>query len=220
VWKAVHWARCVSLLIPALLIILVATPRLQSGLAIDAIYPVPILMTVGISLPQSSYEDTAALLAAAHRDDGETILQRAEALSLAQPQGENVVELIQDGLAKSPASVRGWTLLAEQLGTIDQQKAAQALGQSFLLGPYEYFVALRRARLSAMLWDTLQTETQAAAQRQVRLLWTEESLKDGILRLLDTPGGSELLARAFIGDPEELRSINRWVMIERRDAGR
>ncbi len=106
-WKVVHWARCIGLLAPALLLILVATPRLQSGLAIDAAYPVPVLMIADVSLPQSSYLDTAAILATAHRDDGETILQRAEALALAQLQAENVVELLQDGLAKSPASVRG-----------------------------------------------------------------------------------------------------------------
>ena len=148
------------------------------------------------------------------------MLRRAEALSLARPQGKNVVALLQDGLAKSPASVRGWTLLAEQLDTIDHQKAAQALGQSFLLGPYEYFVALKRARQAAVLWDDLAIDAREAALEQTRLLWTEESLNDGILRLLDTQGGSELLARAFIDEPEELRTINRWVTAERRNASR
>lgn len=219
-WKVVHWARCIGLLAPALLLILVATPRLQSGLAIDAAYPVPVLMIADVGLPQSSYDETAAILGRAHRDDGETILQRAEALSYAQPRAEIVVALLQDGLAKSPASVRGWTLLAEQLDTIDRRKAAQTLGQSFLLGPYEYFVASKRARQAAVLWDMLTIDTREAALEQTRLLWTETDLNDEILSLLDTRGGSELLARAFIDGPEELRAINRWVTTQRRNADR
>lgn len=219
-WKVVHWARCIGLLVPVLLLILVATPRLKSGFAIDAAYPVPVLMIADFSLPQTSYLDTAAILATAHPDDGETILQRAEALSLAQPQSELVVELLQDGLEKSPASVRGWALLAGQLDAVDQQRAARALGQSFLLGPYEYYVAPKRVRQAATLWDELALDARATALEQTRLLWTEEALNDEILRLLDTQGGSQLLARAFVDEPEELRAINRWVTTERRNAGR
>ena len=218
--KVVHWARCIGLLVPVLLLVFAATPRLQSGLAVDAAYPVPILMVADLSVPQSSYLDTAVILAAAHRDDGESKLQYAEALSLAQPGDEMVLELLRDGLAISPASVRGWALLAEELGAVEPQRAAQALGLSLLLGPYEYFVALKRARQAAMLWDGLSTDARAAALEQTRLLWSEESLNDELLRLLDTQGGSELLARAFINDPEELRAINRWVTTERRNASR
>ncbi len=218
-WKVIHWARCVGLLAPAIFLIFVAAPRFRSGLAIDAAYPVPILMVVDVSLPQSSYRNTAAILAKAHHDDGETLLQRAEALSLAPLETEDVVGLLQEGLTKSPASVRGWALLAEQLDMVDQPKAVQALEQSLLLGPYEYYVASKRARETAILWDTLSTDGRAAAQRQARLLWTEARLNEGILRLVNTQGGSEILARAFLDEPAELRAINRWITSERRKAG-
>ena len=216
----VHWARCIGLIFPALLLVLVATPRLQSGLAIDAAYPVPILMVAGYNVPRASYFDTAAILAAAHRDDGDSKLQYAEALSLLQSENATVVESLREGLAKSPVSVRGWALLAEQLSPSDPQRAAQALALSFLLGPYEYFVALKRARQAAMLWDVLDADARDAALEQTRLLWKETGLHGEILRLLETEGGSELLARAFIEEPEELRTINRWVNTERRNANR
>ena len=211
-----RWVSRLALLAPTLFLILLAVPRFQSGLAIDAAYPVPTYMIVGASLPQSSYRDTAAVLGNAFRGDGETLLRRAEAVSLMQPEAEGAVGLFEEGLTKSPTSVRGWALLAEHLASVNRTRAAQALGQSLLLGPYEYYVAARRARQAAIFWDDLPADAHALALRQARLLWTEASLNEGILRLLAVDGGAELIARAFQDEPEELRAINRWVAAERR----
>jgi hypothetical protein len=215
-----HLARGLVLIAPAIVLVFAAVPRLQSGLAIDAVYPVPVMMVIGADLPQTSYNDAGTILSTAGAADGNAILLRAEALSLMQPKPAGTEALIEEGLSKSPTSVRGWTLLAEGLQGADRVRAAQALEQSLLLGPYEYYVAVRRARLAALLWDELPNEARPMALRQMRLLWQEPTLNAGILRLLATDGGANLIARSFQDEPDEVRAINRWVTAERRRQGR
>jgi hypothetical protein len=219
-WRFARWVGTLILAAPAGLLFILALPRLQTGVALDRAYPVPVFMTVGVTLPESTYLQTAAILRNANAADGGAMLQRAEALSLAEPYGPNAIELLESGLKLAPASVRGWALYSEQVSPINPSHAAEALTLSFLLGPYEYYVAEKRARQAALLWDALPTDSRELALRQVRVLWTEESLNEGLLRVMAAPGGSELAARAFVEQPEELRAINRLIATERAGINR
>jgi len=215
------WCCRLGLLLPPLLLVAAAIPRFQSGLAIDAAYPVPAYAVLNLALPANSYRAAADVLAGANRNDGRTAIERAEIASLAGAPSQEVVKLLEDGLARTPASVRGWTLLAEQVAAQDRSRAGKALAHSLLLGPYEYYVTAKRAQAAAQLWDVLPPDADEVALGQARRLWTESPLNREIPFLLTLKGGPELMTRAFRDDPEDLRALNRWLASEgrRRRAG-
>jgi len=200
------------------LLVAAAVPRFQSGRAIDAVYPVPNYVVLNLALPENAYRAAADVLANANGNDGRTLIERAEIASLGGAPSLQVVSLLEDGLARAPASVRGWTLLAEQTETRDPTRAGKALAHSLLLGPYEYFLLAKRAREAASLWKLLPPDSENAALAQARHLWTESLLNGEIPPLLRINGGPELVARAFHDDPDDLRALNRWLAAERRRA--
>jgi hypothetical protein len=207
-----------SLFLPAALLVAAALPRFQSGRAIDAAYPVPAYTVMNIGLPASAYRAAADVLAGVNAEDGRTSIERAEIASLAGAPHNEVMSLLEDGLARTPASVRGWALFAEQTVEADRARAGKALAHSLLLGPYEYYVMAKRARAAAQLWDVLPSDGSSAALDQARRLWTESALNHEIPALLIVKGGPELITRAFHDDPEDLRALNRWLAAERRRA--
>ncbi len=215
------WCCRLGLLLPAVLLIATAVPRFQSGLATDAAYPVPAYTVMNFALPATSYRAAADVLAGANGNDGRTLIERAEIASLAGAPSQEVVALLEDGLARTPASVRGWSLLAEQTAAQDRSRAANALAHSLLLGPYEYYVLAKRARAAAQLWDALPPDADEAALGQARRLWSESTLNREVPFLLAVKGGPELVTRAFHDDPDDLRALNRWLAAEgrRRRAG-
>ena len=212
------WLRRVVLLAPIPLLLVASIPRFQGGLAVDAAFPVPVYAVLNVPLPATSYRAAADVLAKADSRDGPSLIARAEMASLAGNPPERVLDLLRDGLSRSPASVRGWSLLAEQLETQDRMQAGAALAHSLLLGPREYFIAGKRSRAAALLWDELPADARETALSQTRLLWTELVLHPEIGPMLTRSGGAELMKRAFQNDPEQLRALNRWLAEERRRA--
>ena len=212
------WTGRLLLFLPAVLLLMAAVPRFESGLAVDAAFPVPVYMVVNAPLPANSYRAAADVLAGADSRDGRSMLERAEAASMAGDPQAAVVDMLRSALAEAPASVRGWTLLAEQLLKQDPKAATTSLEHSLLLGRYEYFVAGKRARVAAAVWDQLSPGAREAMILQTRLLWPDIVLRRDIASLLSTPGGSDLMNRAFRNDPEQVRALNRWLAQERRDA--
>lgn len=212
------WCCRLGLLLPAALLVAIAIPRYQSGRAVDSAYPVPAYTIMNFALPANSYRAAADALAEADPRDGRTLIERAEIASLAGLSRNEVVSLLEDGLARAPASARGWTILAEQTAGGNKTRAANALAHSLLLGPDEYYLAAKRARVAATVWDALPSDAADAALGQARNLWKEGGLNREIPDLLALKGGPELMTRAFRDDPEDLRALNRWLAAERRRA--
>lgn len=206
----------VLLLLPPVALLLAAIPRFQTGLAVDAVFPIPIYAVMNVRLPAETYRAAANILASANEADGVTHLQRAEIASLAGGAAPAVTGLLRDALARSPSSSRGWMLLAEQSRETDPKAAAAMLMHSITLGPYEFYLVWRRARDAALLWDTLSPESQEIALRQAHLLWTVRELNGDLLPLLSTAEGAEIVARAFRDETEEMRALNRFVATARR----
>jgi hypothetical protein len=98
----------------------------------------------------------------------------------------------------------------------DPTRAARALGQAFVLAPYDFFWAGAKSQLSSQLWDYMDPDTKRTALREVRMLWEEPMLRDEILPLLARPAGNDLLTRAFASEPDTIRAINRFVSASRR----
>jgi len=212
------WLFRLLLLVPAALLLLAAVPRFQAGLAVDAAFPVPAYLVMNAELPVDSYRTAADTLAKANPQDGRSLIERAEAAARAGTAPQTVENMLSDGLARSPASVRGWSLLAEQVASQDRTRGVAYLSQSYLLGPYEYFVAGKRSRTAAILWNDLSPKAHEIAVRQAKLLWSEVLLRSEIAPMLRVEGGTALMTLAFKDDPEEMRALNRWLATERRRA--
>jgi hypothetical protein len=203
------------LLLPAIVLFLSAVPRLLSGRAVDAAFPVPVYMATDIPLPRAAYVAAENALAKASPGEGEALISRAQAATLAGEPPNKIMPILQAGLAKAPASAAGWTLLAELQASNDAWQGASALQLALDFAPYDFWLGGRRAALGAALWPSLSDPMRARVLRQARLLWTEEQLRPQLLRVLTTPAGAALLKRAFAATPDTLREINRWVTREK-----
>jgi hypothetical protein len=208
-----------SLTVPALLVTLAAVPRIATGIALESAFPVPTYIAMNVRLPDKSYKAAATLLNRASQSDGDTQILRAEAVHLGGAPNSEVGPIIQNGLSSDPASSRGWTLLSETLISTNRARSAKALGIALELAPYDYYLAGRRARDGAALWDALQADSRELLIRQAALLWTEPLLHGEIMPTLSAPGGAALMARALSEGPDQIRKLNQWVARHRLGIG-
>jgi len=210
----------VLLLAPALALGILAWAHFADGVAVDAAIPVPVFMIQQIAMPKVAYVDAAAALERADARDGDAALERAEAglHGGAPPAAE--VPLLVHGLMQEPASARGWTVLAEALLPTDREAAARALSQALVLAPRDYWLIGARAQDGARLWPELDPDAQALALEQARMLWEIPELRDQLRHLLTSPQGVALTAKAFAGREDELRTMNRWLVLTQPTAPR
>jgi len=201
----------VLLLLPALALGYFSWAHFVDGLVIDAAIPVPIYMVQQIAMPRAAYEDAGAALARADARDGDAAVARAEAALHSGALPASQVPLLIHGLMQEPATARGWTILSEALLPTDKKGAARALSQALVLAPRDYWLIGARAQDGALLWPELDPDAQTLALEQTRMLWEEPVLRDRLRRLLFSPQGVALVARAFAGRRDELRSMNRWL---------
>jgi hypothetical protein len=213
------WRRLVmaaALLIPAIALGILGLQQLWDGMARDAAVPVPLYMVEQVSMPTAAYRGAAEALARANARDGEALLQRGEALLRTSAPAATVVAIAEKGLLLEPASARGWTVLAEALMVSDKAKAAEALSQALILAPRDYWLVAVRAQDSALLWDQLDSDNRQIAIGQARMLWQEPALHPMLFKFLKTPVGTAFETKAFVGEPDEIRAMNRWVRTEMR----
>jgi hypothetical protein len=205
------------LLLPAILLALFALPKFLSGRELDAAFPVPVYVAMNVTLPPRSYGDAAARLGRARDADGGMALMQAELLALQNGHDARVPALAGQGLSATPASARGWLVMAEAQRDFNPAFAARALGMALGLAPYDYWIAGRRAVDAARLYPHLRGETRAMAERQAQMLWDEPRLRPQLFTVLASPGGSDLVTAAFRARIDDLRALNRWVAAERRN---
>ncbi len=198
------------LFLPAILVLVLAIPRLITGLAVDEVFPVPDGIVSNQIFSPARYRQTAAVLSVADSKDGQTQVMRAAALRLSGAPADQVMPVISEALQQSPASVQGWMLLTETLERIDQARAVVALDTVLEMSPFDYWLIIHKARAGALLWKRLDPEARQQVLIQTRLLWTRPELRSLIPSLLSVPGGASLMTTA-IQDPEQIRAINRFV---------
>jgi hypothetical protein len=200
-----------ALSLPGLFLLYFAIVAFESGVAISAAMPVQNYLVRRQPLPVANYTRTADLLTSgAVREGGQRIFG-SEASIYAGDSPASQIWPLRSALAMSPADARGWMLLSDALHASDHKRAAQALGVSFELARYDYWIAGARAERAALLWSDLNFDDRDSAVRQVRLLWEEPILRPQLYGLLTTPQGISLLNRAFVGRRDEVVALNRWV---------
>ncbi len=198
-------------------VLVIAILRMQTGLAVDQAFPVPIYMIMNVPVPHQAYVQAANVLQNTGPMDGEAMIAAAEASARAGVTYSKIIPLVQLGLQKAPASARGWTLLSEEyLAEGKKYEAVRSVSTALLLSPFDYWIAGRRARVSAALFDDLDSDTRASAERQAELLWETPALRHEISAFLRAPGGGRLMAAAVGSDRQTVRALNRWLADEHR----
>ncbi|GAA0553824.1 hypothetical protein GCM10008941_37300 [Rhizomicrobium palustre] len=183
----------------------------RNGVANDGAIPVPVYMVSQRPMPSLAYRHAIDALSAANPKDGIAAIAAAEAaLRAGLPRGE-VISRVRKGLTAEPASARGWLVLAEALTPTNKRMAAEALSQSLMLAPHEFWLAGPQSVDAAALWPDLDGDTQQAALRNARQLWDYPPLREHFFAVADTPGAASVLNRAFSAD--EIRYINRWGLL-------
>ena len=205
--------RC-AVLVPLVVLLGLALPRWPSGEASDRAFPVPLNIAVDNALPISAYRSAEHSLAGANAADGEAKIERAEALHLTHAAPQSILALLMDGLQREPASARGWALLAA-LPDAPAATRAKALVLSLQLAPLDIWLAGSRSLTGIALASQLSPNGKQLLLRQIRLLWTDESLRPNLHNVLATPTGAALVTEALDGNAEELRALNRWVTQDR-----
>jgi hypothetical protein len=206
-----RWSCRVPFLLTPVILIVLALPRLQSGIALEAAFPVPEYMRQNISLPRDAYLAAVAKLSNANEKDPRSALLATEAEIFLGRDPAHVEQALRQHLREMPASARGWLLLGERLSFHDTKAAARALSQSLSISPLEHALIGRQARLSARLWDDLPNRSRRIALRQVAQLWASPILRPELSSLQATDGGEDLLERAFANTPETHHTVSAWV---------
>lgn len=206
-------------LLPPAVLGVMAWPRLMLGAAHEAAFPVPVYLSMNVELPQRAYGSAMRILRPWASEDAAAAWAAGEASMHAGAAPADSIALLTAALHQAPALPRAWTLLAEAAAPQHAGRAAAALTVALSVARYDYWVAGRRARLAAALWEQLPERARAAALSQVRLLWQERALRSELLGLLSSPAGAAMVERAFADEPDGLRALNRWISAQRRQAG-
>lgn len=204
------------LLLPAFIYSSAGFIYLWDGISVNASFPIPLHLRIGEAASQSAYRAAASSLLGANQGNGDAQIARAEAEFRATGNSRAARSLVAQGLTKSPASVEGWILYAELWAPVDPEKAAQALHISYAISPQDFFTMPRRCELAAVIWPYLAKDDQAAALQETRQLWNIPSLRPAMEILTGTAAGRQLVIYAWVDNPEQIRSINRWISSENR----
>ncbi len=126
------------------------------------------------------YEDRASVLlalyyryrSAGRKGDARLVLQK-------------VARTLETSLRFAPANANLWYLIAETRalqGKMDGT-AKRFLAMSYITGPREGWIALRRLQFSLRYWLLLDEELRRYVRREIRTLWSDTSYTSTFLRL-------------------------------------
>jgi hypothetical protein len=201
--------------IPALLLYW-SIPRFIAGWPREAAQPMVQAALDERPLTIAQYAKAAADLSSTLPDDGDDLVDRAEMIALASKNDHarllDARQVVVQGLENSPANPRGWTLLCEIDAQIGMTDATSCFETAIVVGPFDWFLARRRAILAAYLWPSLDPFTRAVAARRVRLMWGIPDLHRELWQIMHTSHGPLLVAAALDGYPDDVRRFNRWYM--------
>lgn len=203
------WLARLAWVMPAAFLVMMAVPRLRTGIAVNEAFPVPVYMTMDYRVPRADYLAAAGFLAGADPQDGNAAIARAEALGNSGAPAAVVRTILRRGLGAAPVSARGWLLLAER--EPDPANAARALQLSLTFANYDYWLAARQAKDIAALWPAIAQQDRPEDLRRLRLLWDAPELRRALPDFLAGARGPALLTEAMKSTPDDIRGLNLWL---------
>jgi hypothetical protein len=154
--------------------------------------------------------------------NGETLLWRAELDGIQAGKDEGKLEAARsetvEALKADPANPRSWMLLCELGASLKRADAGTCLDTAFFVGPFDWYVARRRAVLAAYLWPSLDGDTKDAAARRLRLMWETDitgypRMRPILYDVARMPFGRVNIDKAFADDRPTLHVIDNWLML-------
>jgi len=204
----------VSLLfvLPAAALAMMGMREFHDGWNRDEALPIPNYLILGRIASRADYLRAVQPLSRTDRADGENVIAQAEAAIDAGAAPASQISLIEQGLSVSPASARGWLLLAFAVHGQNDVLARDAAEMGFLLGPTDYWLVKIRLKCATAMWSILKPETRELALAQVRLTWEEPKMRFALFSLLTSADGAQLVTRAYQGHPRDILAINHWAL--------
>jgi hypothetical protein len=199
-----------ALCLPGILLGIFSWKHYRDGIALDRAIPVPVYMTAQIEMPKAAYVEAAKALNNVDERNGNGLLTLAETLIRSGQPATRTLSVLRAGLERSPASSRGWTLLAERYYRSNNRLAAKALSQALILAPRDYWLVGARVQDANILWSYLDSDTKKIASAQTVLLWQEPQLHEQLRTVVRT--SPKMIERSF--GSEDIREINRWMARE------
>jgi hypothetical protein len=201
-----------------------ALPRLVDGGALAGITQVVDARLRQHTVPSAQLQAARAALSQPSQD-GETLLWRAEFDGMLA--GNDIGKLqaarseATEALKADPANPRAWMLLCELGVNLKRSDAGTCFDTAFFVGPFDWYVARRRAVLAAYLWPSLDNDTKDAAARRLRLMWETDitgykRMRAILFDVAQMPYGRVNIDRAFADDRSTLHTINLWLMLAKR----
>jgi hypothetical protein len=198
--------------LPAGLLAIMGVRAFRDGWNRDQALPIPNYLILGRIVSPSDYQRAVGPLSRTDRADGENVIAQAEAAIDGGAAPASQISLIETGLKASPASARGWLLLAFAAQGKNDALARDAAALGFLLGPSDYWLVKIRLKCALTMWPILKPETRGQALALVRQTWDEPRLHFALLSLLSSADGARLVTRAYQDHPADLLAINHWAL--------
>ena len=210
----------IGLLVPSILLAVGGITHLKNGIAVDSAFPVPLTLSTDTVVPRVAYRDAVDSLEYSNIHDGAAQVALAESRFRAGENGSKIKDAVVNGLRAAPSIAEGLSpfmrkYLRARIPPMPPKVCAFA--QSITLDPYGYFWTARRAIVASRLWDYLDSDSRAAALREVHVLWDDPGLRDNLLVLVAEPDGARLVTRAYVSDTTALRTLNRWISARGRE---
>ena len=209
--------------VPVLLAAL-AIPRLSQGLSVVAYHGVIDQGLLGAKLPAIQYRAAADVLADASPEDGESLAERAQVLTLSATNDPATLAkaqgLVIDALREAPSNPTGWLLLCQIEAQQKSAHAAACLDNVFAIGAYDWYTTGRRMSLVASEWPYLTEPVRNKAVSLVLPMWNivwpmnYATLRGSLYQLSFTENGRQLLRAGFAGHRDDLRDFNRYIIEE------
>jgi hypothetical protein len=198
--------------LPAALLVMTGVREFRDGWNRDQTLPIPNYLILGRIVSPADYQRAVQPLSQTDRANGENVIAQAEAAIDGGAAPASQISLIEKGLTASPASARGWLLLAFAAHGRNDALAREAAGMGFLLGPADYWLVKIRLKCALTMWPILKPETRDLALTLVRQTWEEPKLRFALLSLLTSADGAHLVTQAFQNRPGDLLAVNHWAL--------
>jgi len=201
-----------------------AIPRLSEGLSAIAFHSVIDAGLLGETLPPVKYRAAADALAGASPDDGWSLTERAQVLTLSGVDNSATLAqartIVVDALRDAPSNPTGWLLLCQIEAQQKSPDAVACLDNAFAVGAYDWYTAGRRMSLVASEWPYLTKPVRDKAVTYILPMWNTLgwpsglTLRGPLYALSFTENGRQLLRAGFAGHRDDLRDFNRYIIEE------
>lgn len=100
-------------------------------------------------------------------------------------------------------------MLAEVLANKKPKMATDALEQSYMLAPKDYWLKRPRTIDALALWPSLDPFTRGLVLEDIRYMWRTPATRSWLLDIVASSTGARIVGQALA--PDDIRALNRYI---------